>query len=73
MCNLNSSAGRKASILIAPKKCPIPSPVEGQERVYVPGEQETAFEKENMQNGISLLQPVVEDLEKLGERFEVKL
>ncbi len=49
------------------------TPVKGQKRVYVPGEQEAEFEKENMQNGIFLLQPVVEDLEKLGERFGVVL
>ena len=47
------------------------TPVKGQDRVYIPGEQETEFEKERMQNGISLLQPVVEDLEKLGERFGI--
>lgn len=49
------------------------TPVEGQERVYVPGEQEAEFEKETMKNGIPLLKPVVEDLNKLGEKFGVKL
>ena len=49
------------------------TPVEGQERVYVPGEPETEFEKQYMQNGIPLLQSVVEDLEKLGEKFGIIL
>ncbi len=47
------------------------TPVEGQQRVYVPGETETEFEKEYRQNGIPLLQPVIDDLEKLGKKFEV--
>ncbi len=48
-------------------------PVEGEDRVYVPGEPEVEFEKNYRQNGIPLLKPVVEDLEKLGERFGVRL
>ncbi len=49
------------------------TPVEGQNRVYVPGEQETEFEKDSFQNGIALLQPVIDDLKELGEKLEVKL
>ncbi len=49
------------------------APVEGQKRVYVPGEPEAEFEKQSLENGILLLKPVVEDLEKLGERFGVQL
>lgn len=49
------------------------TPVEGQERVYVPGEPETEFEKQSLKNGILLLKPVIEDLNKLGERFGIKL
>ncbi len=48
-------------------------PVEGQKRVYVPGEPEAEFEKESMKNGISLLNPVIEDLCELGKKFGVVL
>ena len=48
-------------------------PVEGEKRVYVPGEPEAEFERESMKNGIALLKPVVEDLRKLGEKFGVTL
>ncbi len=47
--------------------------VEGQERVIIPGEPETTFEKERMKNGIPLVKAVAEDLEKLGQKFEIEL
>ncbi|MEO8109503.1 MAG: Ldh family oxidoreductase [Ginsengibacter sp.] len=47
-------------------------PIEGIERVYVPGEPEAEFEKHNMENGISLLDAVVNDLKNVGEKFMVK-
>ena len=47
--------------------------IEGQDRVYIPGEPEIEIEKERMKNGIPLLKPVIEDLEKLGNKFEITL
>ncbi|MDQ6843314.1 MAG: Ldh family oxidoreductase, partial [Bacteroidota bacterium] len=49
------------------------TPIEGQERVYVPGEQETEFEKEYLKNGIPLLKSVADDMENLGNKFGVVL
>jgi LDH2 family malate/lactate/ureidoglycolate dehydrogenase len=46
--------------------------VEGQDRVFVPGEPETEFEKERMANGITLPKPVIEDLQKLGQKFSIQ-
>ena len=45
--------------------------VEGQEKVLIPGDPEREMEKERLQQGIPLLQPVVEDLKTLADRFEV--
>jgi L-2-hydroxycarboxylate dehydrogenase (NAD+) len=45
-------------------------PVEGKERVIIPGEPERAMEKERMEKGIELLQPVVDDLRTLAEKFD---
>ena len=42
-------------------------------KVLVPGDPERELEIERMKNGIPLLQPVVEDLNKLGEKFGVTL
>lgn len=47
--------------------------IEGQERVYIPGEPETEMEKYRMANGIPLLQAVVDDLMALGDRFTIPL
>lgn len=47
--------------------------VEGQKRVYIPGEPETAMEKERIENGIPLLEKVIEDLKKLGDKFGTEL
>jgi L-2-hydroxycarboxylate dehydrogenase (NAD+) len=46
---------------------------EGYERVIIPGEPERAMEKERMENGIGLLQPVIDDLKKTGEQFAIDL
>jgi LDH2 family malate/lactate/ureidoglycolate dehydrogenase len=48
-------------------------PIKGQEKVLVPGDPEREFVHERMKNGIPLLDMVVEDLNKLGERFAVAL
>jgi L-2-hydroxycarboxylate dehydrogenase (NAD+) len=45
--------------------------IEGQEKVLIPGDPEREIERERLQHGIPLLQPVVEDLKALAERFEV--
>ena len=49
------------------------TPIKGEEKVLVPGDPEREFEEERMKNGIPLLDMVVEDLNKLGERFSVAL
>ncbi|HEY0433632.1 MAG TPA: Ldh family oxidoreductase [Chitinophagaceae bacterium] len=46
-------------------------PIEGHERVLVPGDPERVIEKERVASGIPLLQPVVEDLYYLAEKFGV--
>jgi LDH2 family malate/lactate/ureidoglycolate dehydrogenase len=46
-------------------------PVAGQERVYIPGEIETEIEIERMREGIPLLPQVVDNLRKLGEKYDV--
>ncbi len=45
----------------------------GHDKVLIPGDPERELEKERIQNGIPLLQPVVEDLKQLGEKFGVEL
>ncbi|MEP6927200.1 MAG: Ldh family oxidoreductase [Ginsengibacter sp.] len=47
--------------------------VEGHDRVYIPGEPEIEIEKERIKNGIPLGKSVIEDLEKLGDKFGVML
>jgi LDH2 family malate/lactate/ureidoglycolate dehydrogenase len=49
------------------------TPIKGEEKVLVPGDPEREFETERMKNGIPLLDMVVEDLNKLGERFSLDL
>ena len=44
-------------------------PVEGFEKVIIPGDPEREMEKERRENGIPLLQPVLDDLTALSERF----
>ncbi|WP_295230799.1 Ldh family oxidoreductase [Sediminibacterium sp.] len=46
-------------------------PVEGQEKVLIPGDPEREMEVERMTNGIPLLPIIVSDLEKTGAIFEV--
>jgi LDH2 family malate/lactate/ureidoglycolate dehydrogenase len=48
-------------------------PVEGQERVLVPGDPEREFEEARRVNGIPLLPVVVEDLHSLGKKFGINL
>lgn len=45
--------------------------VEGQEKVLIPGDPERAMQEERLQQGIPLLQPVVDDLKTLATRFGV--
>lgn len=47
------------------------TPVKGEEKVLVPGDPEREFEEERMKNGIPLLDVVVEDLNKLAEKFSL--
>jgi LDH2 family malate/lactate/ureidoglycolate dehydrogenase len=47
--------------------------IPGEEKVLVPGDPEREFEVERMENGIPLLESVVDDLKKLGERLSLKL
>lgn len=46
-------------------------PIEGQEKVLIPGDPEREMEMERMTNGIPLLPIIVLDLEKTGAIFEV--
>ena len=43
--------------------------VEGQERVIIPGDPEREMELERKENGIPLLDPVVEDLKSLADKL----
>lgn len=47
-------------------------PIAGQKRVFIPGEIEMEMEALRMKEGIALLQPVIDDLNSLGEKFEVE-
>ncbi len=46
-------------------------PLPGHEKVLVPGDPEREMKIERMKNGIPLIEPVVDDLKKLAERFEL--
>lgn len=48
------------------------TPIEG-EKVLIPGDPERELEKERLQNGIPLLEPVVKDLKQLGNKFSIEL
>lgn len=45
--------------------------VAGQERVIIPGEPEAEMEKERQATGIPLLQPVVDDLKAIADKFGI--
>lgn len=47
--------------------------VAGEESVIIPGEPEVAMEADRRANGIDLLEPVVNDLQLLSEKFSVSL
>jgi L-2-hydroxycarboxylate dehydrogenase (NAD+) len=47
--------------------------IEGQERVLIPGDPEREMEERRLKEGIPLLDVVVEDLKKIGDRFAVEL
>lgn len=46
-------------------------PVEGEEKILIPGDPERELTAERLQNGIDLLQPVIDDLKALGEKMGV--
>lgn len=48
-------------------------PAAGQEKVMVPGDPERELEAERMEKGIILLQPVVDDLQTLSQKFLIPL
>ena len=47
--------------------------IPGQEKVLIPGDPEREMEAERMEKGIPLLQPVIDDLKAIGDKFEVVL
>ena len=47
------------------------STVEGEEKVIIPGDPERAFESDRLQNGIPLLEPVINDLKELAAKFKI--
>lgn len=47
--------------------------VEGEDSVIIPGEPEVAIEADRRANGIDLLEPVVNDLQSLAEKFGIDL
>jgi LDH2 family malate/lactate/ureidoglycolate dehydrogenase len=48
-------------------------PANGYNKVLIPGDPEREMSIERMENGIPLLETVVEDLRKTGERFNIQL
>ena len=46
--------------------------IDGQARVMVPGEPETEMEMERKQNGIPLMQTVIDDLRSLATKFGIQ-
>lgn len=48
-------------------------PAAGEEKVLVPGDPERELETERRQQGITLLQPVVDDLQTLAQKFSIPL
>ncbi len=48
-------------------------PIEGYEKVLIPGDPEREFEAQRMKDGIPLLDSVVEDLTEVGRKFNINL
>lgn len=48
-------------------------PVHNEQKVLIPGDPEREMETERKLNGIPLLDPVFEDLQKIGEKFKINL
>ncbi len=49
------------------------STIAGQKEVIIPGDPERFMEAERRRNGITLLDPVVKDIQQLGEKFKIEL
>jgi len=49
------------------------TPIHPEQKVLVPGDPERLFEQERMEKGIPLVASVVEDLTKVGQKFNVNL
>lgn len=47
--------------------------IDGYEQVLIPGDPERLFEEQRMKEGIPLLETVVEDLAKVGSKFNISL
>ncbi|MFA0962614.1 Ldh family oxidoreductase [Roseivirga sp. BDSF3-8] len=47
--------------------------IAGQDRVMIPGDPEREMEKERTENGIPLLEPVINDLKSLADKFGIEL
>jgi LDH2 family malate/lactate/ureidoglycolate dehydrogenase len=47
------------------------TPIEGQERVLIPGDPERESEKDRLLNGIPLLKPVIDDLHTLAKKWNL--
>ncbi|HRD58124.1 MAG TPA: Ldh family oxidoreductase [Ferruginibacter sp.] len=47
--------------------------VAGEEKVIIPGEPELEMEAHHKKNGINLLQPVIDDLQSIAQKFELTL
>lgn len=47
--------------------------IKGEKRVFIPGDIEREIETIRMKNGIPLLQPVIDDLKLLAEKFGIEL
>ena len=45
--------------------------IDGMDKVIIPGEPEAVMEKEHIKNGISLLQPIADDLKLLADKFSI--
>jgi LDH2 family malate/lactate/ureidoglycolate dehydrogenase len=48
------------------------TPAEGQERVLIPGDPEREIMEKRLRGGIPLMDSVVEDLQEIGKKLEIK-